>query len=166
MPEPPIENGWTLRTLKEFVERIILENNKSRDALRIEDDRRFEEHHRALAEALALKSMEIERRLAALNNAHARAEKVATASISRESWELSWKDLRLTVERLEKDIASRTLDATFQSYRAETSKALILREGQSRGVGMSAAAIIQFVSVVASIAAVISVIVILTRIPS
>jgi len=55
------------------------------------------------------------------------------------------------------------LAASFATYREITAKALDLAEGKSRGFGMSAGVIVQIISSIASIAAVLGVAIVLFK---
>ena len=82
----------------------------------------IEQQFAAMDKALALKSEELSRRLDILNHAHERAVEVQHTYVPREVFEAF-------IER-------------FDEYKETTNRALILREGQSRGVGLSANALI------------------------
>ena len=152
--------------LREFIERVISDNDRRRDDLRSGDNERidllfaslrerFETSVATVNEARHHQAEEYKRRLEELNNAHERAEKVQASFVTREAWELDIKERRTTLERVEKDIAQRTLNSEFSAYKDATSRALLLREGQGHGVSLTTTAIVTIVSTVGVIIAMI-----------
>lgn len=73
--------------LREFIERIIAENNLRRDDLRAEDRRWVEREFKSQERALELQAREYERRLSDLNHAHAEATRVLGTYLPRELYE-------------------------------------------------------------------------------
>lgn len=73
--------------LRDFVERIIEENNRRRDDLRTEDRRFLEQSLLAVAKALELQAREYERRLEDLNHAHELAKETLGTYLPREMYE-------------------------------------------------------------------------------
>jgi predicted ATPase len=94
-----------------------------------------EQRFTAMDKALALQSGELSRRLDILNHAHEKAVEVQHTYVPREVFEK----------------ALEALEARFDEYKATTNRALILREGQSRGVGLTANVFATVVTVLVAI---------------
>jgi len=84
------------------------------DTLKVLHEQRFE----AMDEALRLKSEELSRRLDILNHAHEQAREVQSTYVPREVFE--------------------GFVQAFTEYKDTTNRALILREGRTAGLGLSA----------------------------
>lgn len=78
--------------LREFIERIIAENNRWRDDLRREDNARVDASILAVDKARSIQAGEYERRLEALNHAHSEAQRVLhTYALAKDFQELKGK---------------------------------------------------------------------------
>lgn len=99
--------------LRDFIERIIAENNLRRDDLRAEDRRWVEREFRALEKALDLQAREYERRLELLNHAHAEAQRILATYLPRELYERAHQEV---VEWQRKaDVAGVELESRLKS---------------------------------------------------
>lgn len=87
--------------LREFIERIIAENNLRRDDLRTEDRRWLEASIASVEKALKLQATELERRLDVLNHAHDEARRVLGTYAQL-------KDFNELKERVSIELADRT----------------------------------------------------------
>jgi len=71
-------------SLRDFIERVIAENNRLRDAMRTEDQSRLDRELANLSKALELQARETERRLEILNHAHEDARQILGTYLPRE----------------------------------------------------------------------------------
>jgi|HubBroStandDraft_4_1064222.scaffolds.fasta_scaffold15649_5 hypothetical protein len=114
-------------------------------------------------EALRLQAAEYERRLDSLNGEQSRIAATQAAYVSRELWDRNQDDDRTW--RSHTDIAMQQLlsKSEFQLYKETTNRALQVKEGEGRGIGVTMAAVLQFFSLLASVAAVIGVVLLAMR---
>lgn len=101
----------------------------------------FEARFAAIDTATTIHTKELARRLDILNHAHERAVEVQHTYVPRELFE--------------------AFEHVFEEYKSQTNRALVLREGQARGIGMSAGAL---VGALTAVAAVISVVIVLANV--
>ena len=114
-------SGWTIDTLKAYIEARLDASDK----------------------ALELRTSEIDRRLLILNHAHEQAVEVQATYVPRELFE--------------------AFVGTFSEYKEVTNRALILREGQSHGVGSTLAVIIGAAGFIATVLGIVAVLVTMLR---
>ena len=114
-------SGWTIDTLKAYIEARLDASDK----------------------ALELRTSEIDRRLLILNHAHEQAVEVQATYVPRELFE--------------------AFVGTFAEYKEVTNRALILREGQSHGVGSTLTVIIGAVGFIATVLGIVAVLVTMLR---
>lgn len=141
--DKPMPNEWTLGTLHEHL-----------DALRKSD-----------REALRLQAAEYERRLESLNGEQSRIAATQAAYVSRELWDKAQDDDRSWRSRTDIAMEQKLNKSEFNQYKETTNRALLVKEGEGRGIGLSTTAVLQFFSLLASIAAVAGVIFLAMRHP-
>ena len=93
-----------------------------------------------------------------LNGEQARIAATQAAYVSRELWDKAQDDDRGWRSRT--DIAMQQLlsKSEFQLYKETTNRALLVKEGEGRGIGLTTTAVLQFFSLLASVAAVVGVV--------
>lgn len=104
-------------TLREFIERIIAENNLRRDDLRREDkcwlnaavariEDKFKVSVAEVDKARSLQAAEYERRLEALNHAHAEAQRVLHTYVTKSVYDKDIERLNELRQRVEVEFGS------------------------------------------------------------
>lgn len=139
--------GWNITTLKAYVD-VRLDGFKSETALK------FDSRDKALELQFALD----QEHFRSLNNEAARLLKSQEASVSRDMWDTFQTGFREWQADINARIANNLSRAAFDAYKEATDKALNLGTGKWAGV-------LQLVTTVASIAAIISVAFVLMRSP-
>ena len=106
----------------------------------------LEERVKNRDEALQLQAKEYERRLEVLNHAHAQAEEKNRNYVTREVYDgtvREWTVWRNSIDYLPAP--------EFRVYKEATDRALLLREGQSKGIGATTTAMVTIVGVIGSV---------------
>lgn len=94
----------------------------------------------------------------ALNHEAARIQAAADKSVSRDTWDEYLKNDQEWKSKFDQQFPALLTKAEFQTYKETSDKALQLKAGQSQGVGMTGAFVVQVISTISSLAVLISVI--------
>lgn len=98
--------GWTVTSVKVYLETIIQEVRNCIDLRMIENDKRYEQRFKGSQEALTKAETSLEKRLEGMNEFRAALTEQASRFISRDEYfqahKTSEKDISLLVSRLDK----------------------------------------------------------------
>lgn len=139
-----IEN-WNITTLKAYTDVRL-------DALKSETMLKFESRDKALQLQFSLDQEHFK----SLNNEAARLLRQQESSVSRDMWDTFHEGFRQWQADTNSKIATNMTRAAFEAYKEATDKALNLGTGKFQGV-------LQLITTVASVAAIISVAFVLLR---
>ena len=137
---PDKVGGWTIDTLKAHFDVQLI----------------------AIDKALQLQAAENKRRLDELNHEHARVAQAQQTYVSKDTWDGYVKGDLLWKTAADRSVQLALPRPEFQAYKDTTEKALTLKAGQAQGVGLSIGVVIQIITSLAGIAAIITA-VLLTR---